>query len=101
MGEGDIGRIFDRLESMERDAAKRHLEIKLEMQDIKKDRDAFQAALAKYQEELSDHEEWRHACEIREAHSKGKIAAYLGAGGFIVFLADRLGLWDILRAMFY
>ena len=100
MGEGDIARIFGRLESMERKAAERHLEIKLEVQDVKKDFDVIELSLGKHQEELANLDDWRLKCELREAHSKGKVAAYLGAGGFIVFLADRLGIWDILKVMF-
>ena len=100
MGEGDVSRLFDRLEAMERKAADRHLEIKLEVQGIKKDFDITQTSLAGHQEELADLNEWRQKCELREANSKGKIAAYMGAGAFIVFLADRLRLWDAIVALF-
>ena len=100
MGEGDLSRLFDRLETMERKAADRHLEIKLEVQGMKIGFDTLQVGLAGHQEELANLDEWRQKCELREAHSKGKIAAYMGAGAFIVFLADRLGIWDMLKATF-
>ena len=88
------------LQKLLSDMSKKVDQVLISMAEIKKDRDHFEERLAEQQEEIAAIADWRHACELRDAHSKGKIAAYMGAGAFIVFLADRLGIWDILKVMF-
>ena len=88
------------LQKLLSDISKKMEQVLISMAEIKKDQNRFEARLAEQQEEIAAIADWRHACELRDAHSKGRVAAYVGAGGFIVFLADRLRLWDALAAMF-
>ena len=99
MGEVDIARLFDRLESMERRVQEKLAEIKVDLAEVKKDRDHFEERLSEQQEKISNVVEIQRTCEIQRALANGKAAAYMAAGAAIVFLMDRLQVWDALLSI--
>jgi hypothetical protein len=96
MSEGDIGRIFDRIEEMARAQERQHREVIVKLAEFERDKEYQAKDMAEYQEAISTLHDCVHAIKLERAGEKGKIAGIIItatiAGNVIMAILSRTGV---------
>lgn len=111
MGEGDIGRLFDRIEQMraenytrsekaKAENENRHREVMVALTKLESRQDHQEEGMAKYQESISTLHECVGTIKLERAGEKGKLAGILFAatilGNIIMAILSRAGVLDTI-----
>ena len=100
MSEGDIGRLFDRLEENRRESEKQHLEVMVSLAKVEGRLDNHEEDMAKHQDLIATLHQCVSVIKTERATEKGKLSGIILAatlaGNIIMVILSRTGVIDTI-----